>query len=179
MNMLLLGLMTGFVTGLDNFIVSAGLGTTRLARRQIAALVAAFAVAEAVMPLVGFALARFVAPELFEGLGPVLLIVAGCVAGAGALRGVPRLSPWVLFTLPVLMSLDNLAVGAGLGALGGYTLGAALVAGAVAAIISTAGLLFGGLVSGRILRIGSPGVAQAIVAVCLIAVGVVELAGGA
>ena len=170
-NMLLLGLLTG----IDNFFVSAGIGTTRLTRRQIIALVVAFAAAETLMPLAGFSLVKLVTPELLDGLGPTLLILAGFLVILRLILGAPKISTWFLFTVPVIMALDNLAAGAGLGAIGDYTIGAAMIAGLTAATLSLAGFVLGlGLVR-SLPVIRSPAVAQAVIAICLVSVGVFEL----
>ena len=167
-------LLLGFMTGLDNFVVSAGIGTARLKRNQLAVLVALFALAEASMPILGFYVASVVAPSFFEGFGPALLIIAGMIAAYRVYAGMPKISPWFLFSIPLLMSLDNLAAGAGLAASGGSTFVVAAGAGLMAAFLTLAGLGFG-----RLLPFKSAALTQSFLAVALVSVGVFELVAGA
>ena len=170
MNLLLLGLMTG----IDNFIVRAGLGAARLGRKQIITLVGLFALAEACMPMLGFYLSSVVAPGLFEGLGPILVILAGLIAAYRVYAGLPKLSPWFLFSVPLIMSFDNLAAGAGIGAISGGSFALAAGAGLTAAILTIAGLALG-----RVLPLKSPALAQSFLALALVSVGMFELVAGA
>jgi putative Mn2+ efflux pump MntP len=167
-------LFLGLLTGIDNFVLGAGMGAMRLARGHLVALVLACGLAEALMPLAGFALAGTVAPGLAEGLGPVLLVIAGLLVAGRVALGLPRLSGWLLAALPVVLALDNLAAGAGMGALGGFAPLSALASGAVAA-----GLGLAGIALGRRVPVGAPAMVQAAFACGLIALGVADMVGGA
>lgn len=166
-------ILLGLLTGIDNFIVSLGLGTAQLSRRKVAALIAAIALAEAAMPLVGFAIASLISIETVEAAGPALLLLAGALAAWRAYAGIPKISSWFLLTIPPIMSLDNLALGAGMGTLTGFNLGAAAVAGLIAASVSTLGISVG-----RLFNVRSPATAQSILAACLVSMGMFELVGG-
>jgi putative Mn2+ efflux pump MntP len=175
MNIILLGLLTG----IDNFIVSAGFGTLRLGRTQQLLVVAAFAICEAFMPLLGYHLAAAATVGPIEWLGPVLLIAAGALIASRVYRGtMPEAGPGsrplhLLFLAPVMLSLDNLAAGAALNAFGGFNYAAALNAGVIAAMLSIMGLWIGSRALQR------PAFrSQLALACCLIAVGAFGLARG-
>ena len=62
-------------------------------------------------------------------------------------RDQPFDSRWVVFGLPISLSLDNLLAGAGLGMLGLPILLSALVIGAISCMMCVAGLLIGNTVA--------------------------------
>ena len=171
-------IVLGILTGIDNFAVSAGFGTLHLGKLQRVLLVAAFAVCEAFMPVLGFYAIGAAALAPIEWLGPVLLIAAGALVawqvyhGAMPESGRWTGSPYLLVLAPILLSLDNLAAGAALRALGGFDTASAVTAGGVAAMVSIAGLWLGSQASRRFAF--RPQIA---LAVCLIAAGAFELAG--
>lgn len=174
MNIILLGILIG----IDNFAISAGFGTLKLVRMQRVLLVAAFAVCETFMPLLGFYVISAAVVGPIEWLGPVLLIAAGSLVALcvyqSTMQGADHSSGslYLLVLAPIVLSLDNLAAGAALRALGGFDYASAVTAGAIAAIAGMAGLWVGSQASQRFAF--SPQIA---LACCLIAVGAFELAG--
>ena len=77
---------------------------------------------------------------------------------------------WMLFGLPLVLSLDNLVAGIGLGVLGFPIFFAALIIGAISSLMALVGLKLGNII-GRLLPIRSDllsGVALVFVAVTLV-----------
>lgn len=168
-------LLIGIVTGLDNFAVSTGFGSLGQTRKALALLVVAFAGFEALMPLVGYALASGLPMDLLELAGPLLLIGAGLIVAWRVWRGAPQMAgPLALIGVPLLMSLDNLAAGVAMRGLSGFDLRAVLLAGGIAAGISLAGLWLGGRVR-HLLHPSLPAIPQFLLAAALIGVGGMEL----
>ncbi len=164
----------GVLTGIDNFAVSAGFGAQGLSPGRRLSLIAGFAGFEVLMPLVGFALLTAAGAERVEVLGPMFVILAGALVAWTVWRGVEGLarSGWLLALAPLALSLDNLALGAGMSA-GGFGVGIVLTSGLVAAALTVAGLALGS-VAVRRLRFNP----QVGLAGCLVLVGTLELAGG-
>lgn len=160
-------LLLGLLTGLDNFIVSAGFGTLQTRPWHRAGWLMAVVAAETLMPLAGFHLAGAAS---IEWLGAGLLVLTGILVAWGALQGQAHW-PYAMVLAPVALSFDNLAAGAGL-ALTGFELSSAAAAGGIAAATGLAGLLAGRLAT---VRMAIPG--QAILACCLLTVGLTELVG--
>ncbi len=143
-------LLLGFMLGLDSLRVSVGLGTRtwRLGRQIQIAL--AFGLCDAVAPLVGLATGS----SMTETVRPVVEIVGPLVLGAYGfyLVCISRRSShletspdehWIILALPLVLSLDNLLVGFGMGALGFPIMLSAVVIGAISAFMSLIGLTMG------------------------------------
>jgi manganese efflux pump family protein len=143
-------LIFGVLAGLDNLQVCAALGLARPRRARLVALATTFALCEAAMPLVGLAIggtARAWVPGL-EAAGPVVLLLCGAALLVHALREAPGRdaaaeSGWLL-GLPLVLSLDNLVAGVGLGSAGYPVLPSALAVGAVSGGMCLAGFFAGG-----------------------------------
>ncbi len=129
-------LIYGILVGLDNLQVCAGIGLLpggRRRRRQLALLIGLF---EAVMPLLGLLAGQGLRARvgvLGELLGPALLAVCGLLVLWSSFKDTDDLQEEkhlgnrrVLLGLPLVLSLDNLLAGAGLGALG-YPVGLSAV----------------------------------------------------
>jgi manganese efflux pump family protein len=140
-------LLFAFMSGADNFQVACGLGMLPLSRRRKWALGAAFGICEAVMSLAGLLAGAFLRTHVFgaAGLaGAIVLLLSGLMVIFLALsdrdlEGVAN-SGWMIFGLPLSLSLDNLVAGAGLGANGYPVVLCALLIGAICTAMSLAGL---------------------------------------
>ena len=147
-------LLLGFALGLDSFRVSIGLGALRLMRRQQIVLAASFGIGDGVAPLVGLWVGRS-ALGSWHGLpslaGPLLLAAYGLSLATSRVRsddGAER--RWHLLGLPLVLSLDNLVGGVGLGLLGYSPWSSAAVLGVTSALLALAGLRVGALISTRL-----------------------------
>ena len=147
----------GILVGLDNLRVSTGLGALKLDPRRRWGLVAAFGLCEALMPLLGLALGRSVlaaAGDATKILGPLALGTAGALAIYSALRGrevvLNRPGRWLLWLLPLALSLDNLLAGVSLNALPITPLAAAMMIGAISSLLAMAGLALGDFAGRRL-----------------------------
>jgi hypothetical protein len=134
-----LALPAGIVTGSDNVLIGATLGLLPLTTRRRAAYALAFAAAESGMTLAGYAVAvrlagSDVVPTVALAAAGALVLVA-CWRRADAARFADH--PAAVVLLPLILSFDNLAAGAGLSAsvlptaLGAGLVSAALAAGAM------------------------------------------------
>ena len=169
-------LMLGLVTGFDNLAVSSSFGTIGLSSRDRMKLIASFAFFEALMTVLGFFIVSQTVLQSAEWLGPVCLLISGVlVAWRVRTRRVvkhdrPLTSSVLLIWIPLVLSLDNLAAGASVGAFDAIGFFSAAISGCVAATVSAGGLLLGSLASKRF-RL-NPHLACA---TCLIVLGTVGL----
>jgi putative Mn2+ efflux pump MntP len=136
--------------GLDTFAVSIGLGISGLGRRERLRFAAGFALAEGLMPLVGFLLGQALASAIGEAAS---YLAIAFLAGVGIYtirdarnederRHRPAALP-VLLVAALSVSLDELAVGFGLGLLGIPILLAVLLIAAQACVMTGAGMELG------------------------------------
>jgi putative Mn2+ efflux pump MntP len=169
-------LLLGFALGLDSFRVSISLGPLALSsvrQWQIALMVG---LCDAFAPLVGLVAGR----SLVEAIGPWTEYLGPLVIGGYGLyvvyltrrfeEGGVTNDRWMLFGLPLVLSLDNLVAGIGLGVLGFPIFFAALIIGAISSLMALVGLKLGNII-GRLLPIRSDllsGVALVFVAVTLV-----------
>jgi manganese efflux pump family protein len=147
-------LLMGFVVGLDNFRVAVGLGTLNLTHQRRVHIALAFCLCEALAPLVGLKIGNVLIDSIsiwVEAIGPIVLGGSGLYIIYRTLRHEEedRLfdSRWVIFGLPISLSLDNLLAGVGLGMLGLPILLSTLVIGAISGMMCVIGLLVGGAVA--------------------------------
>lgn len=173
-------IVLGFLTGLDNLQVTPGLGLMGMpvARRWLLALT--FGLCEAGMPLLGLAFGNLLHRSFelnADKIGPVVLLVCGVLIIWLAFheKYVQRFlaSRWTLFGLPLLLSLDNLLAGIGVGATGQPLLLAAMIVGS----ISTA-MCFLGLFIGQSVRRYIPARAELLAGAYLVVLGLAQLPGG-
>jgi putative Mn2+ efflux pump MntP len=140
-----LTLLAGLLTGSDNLHFGTAFGLLPLSRQRRVAFALAFGVAEIGMTLVGSALGGGFGGELLTGFS---LALAGALVLLGWARGadLARLSghPAALVLLPLALSLDNLAAGAGLSRDG---LPAVLGAGLLSALMAVVGLAASGVIA--------------------------------
>ena len=145
-------LILAFILSLDTMRVAISLGTLHsrpLWQFQFAAI---FALVEAVTLLLGLIAGRsaldiggdwtrYVAVLIFGGLGLYSVLV-------GLDRVPTKLdlqSPWMLWGLPLALSLDNLLAGVGLGLTGFTAVPSALLIGIVSGLMALVGLRLGSL----------------------------------
>ncbi|AVH55390.1 MULTISPECIES: manganese efflux pump MntP [Streptomyces] len=165
----------GFVLSLDNFRVSIALGTVPFGLKRAVQVALTFGLWDAIMPLVGLLIGR----QIGESVGDVAdLVGATALGGYGLYLVISALRnpepdeldhPWVLFGIPLTLSLDNLFAGASLGILGLSPWFSAAVFGVMTAVMSLIGLRLG-RAAARLIRIRSDllsGVALIVAAVAL------------
>jgi putative Mn2+ efflux pump MntP len=152
-----LALLAGLLTGSDNLHFGAAFGLLPLSARRRAAFAVAFGVAELGMTLVGYAASVRLGGDVPAALA---LALAGALVLLTWARGadLARLAghPSALVLLPLALSFDNLAAGAGLASLGRSGLAAAFGAGLVSAAMAALGLFASGAVGRRLPRAAAP-----------------------
>ncbi len=159
-----LGLLAGALTSSDNLHCGAALGLLPLSSRRRAAFALAFGVAELGMMLIGWAAGTWSRAGWGAGAGNLVAAVALALAGTLVLiswarrADVARLAGHsaALVLLPLALSFDNLAAGAGLGSLGGSGLSASLGAGLLSASLAAIALFAGGALGRRLPRLAAP-----------------------
>ena len=136
--------------GLSNFAAAIGIGLSGVSRRLRLRVAIVFGFFEAAMPLVGLLIGRSVSHSIgsaASSLGGGILIAIGLYTCAQAWRGdAARTEPLSLRNLVLTgaaLSLDNLAVGFGLGAYNVALADAAIVIAAVSVGMSLLGLEIG------------------------------------
>jgi putative Mn2+ efflux pump MntP len=169
-------LLLGFVLSLDSFRVSLSLGTMKLRPLRQAQIVIAFALCDGLAPLVGLLIGQSFVTHIgvwVEHLGPLMLFVYGVYVIYSARRYAEKETAdeggWMVFGLPLSLSLDNLIAGASLGMIGFPLWISVLVIGAMSGLMSLAGLMLGN-VAASFLRIKTDligGIALICIAVAL------------
>lgn len=152
-------LLLGLTLSLDSFRVSLGLGALKLRPARQAQIALAFGLCDALAPLVGLLVGQTLVEHTgawVEHLGPAVLCLYGAyviyVARRCEGKGADEDVRWMVFGLPLSMSLDNLVAGASLGMLGFPVLLSVAVIGAMSALMSLAGL-WAGRVAVNFLRV--------------------------
>ena len=173
-------LVLGFLTGLDNLQITPGLGLMGMPAARRCFLALTFGLCEAGMPLLGLGIGRLLHRSFdlnADKLGPALLLLCGALIIWLAFREkdvAPLMaSRWTLFGLPLLLSLDNLLAGIGIGVTGQTFLPAALVLGLMSTV-----MCFIGLYLGNSLRRYIPEKAELLAGAYLIVLGFAQLPGG-
>jgi putative Mn2+ efflux pump MntP len=139
----------GFTLGLDNFRASIVLGTIPFSRRRAIQVALTFGLWDGVAPLVGIVLGRY----LGSTIGPVADYVGPAVLGAYGLFLLVRSlrttepeeidHPWMLFGIPLSLSLDNLLAGTSLGLIGFSPVLSAVVFAVITTLMTFVGLHLG------------------------------------
>lgn len=146
-------LVLGLVLSLDNARLAVALGAFGLGWRRALRIAVVFGLWDGFSPLVGLLVGRYFGEEIgpmADLLGPVVLLGFGLYL---VVRSLQTEAPedlderWVLFGIPLSLSLDNLLAGTGLGMLGFPVLFTALVFGAMTALTTFAGLRLGSVVA--------------------------------
>ncbi len=138
----------GILAGIDNFQVACSLGL--LPRRRKWALAFSFGFCESLLSLIGLCVATFARINFFRfysQAGTLALLASGLLIlylgltdrDAGSVAD----SRWMLFGLPLSLSLDNLVAGAGLGANGYPIFLCAAILGIICSLMSLGGLFLG------------------------------------
>lgn len=143
-------LLLGFALGLDSLRVSIGLGARKLSDLHRGQIAFAFGLCDAIAPFIGLAFGQSLVAtvgEWTEILGPLLLGGYGLYTIYVTWRGGELAQDddkhWMLFGFPIVLSLDNLVAGIGLGMLGFPVLLSALTLGTISGLMSLAGLYLG------------------------------------
>jgi putative Mn2+ efflux pump MntP len=144
-------LVFAVMAGMDNFQAACALGMLPLSGRRKLALGLSFGLCESGSTLVGLLAGQFLRAHLFPGrlTGAVALLISGgtILYLSWAERSVEDAvndGAWMIFGLPLSLSLDNLVGGAGLGASGFPALLSAILIGTICSTLSFAGLFLGG-----------------------------------
>jgi putative Mn2+ efflux pump MntP len=127
-----------FVLSMDNVRLAAGLAILERSTGRYWRFAVVIALVEGTFPLLGAAVAsgRAVAVLHVEIVGSLVLAVAIVLSIAGALTKRCLETRWMLYALPVLFGLDNLAAGAAFGLTGTQAVGHTLFVGAVSGAVS-------------------------------------------
>jgi manganese efflux pump family protein len=142
-------LILGITLSLDNFRTAVALGTLELTWRHAAQVALVFGFWDAVAPLVGILGGDYLA----QSIGSTADYVGAGILGAFGLYLLVRASRttapeeidarWVLFGLPLPLSVDNVVAGTSLGLLGFSPWLAPALFGAITALMTFAGLQLG------------------------------------
>lgn len=142
----------GFFLSLDNFRTAVLLGPLRLRWRRMALVAVNFGFWDGAAPLLGLLVGHYVG----EAIGPVADYVGPIALGAYGLYLLLRAwrlptadaeqeldHPWMLFGLPLPLSVDNVIAGTSLGLLGVSPWLPAVLFGVVTAVMTFVGLALG------------------------------------
>ena len=146
-------LLLGFVLSLDNARFSLALGAFGLGWRRALQIALVFGLWDGLSPLAGILIGRYFGEGIGEAadlLGPIVLLVFGLYLVIQSLQteAPEKLDDrWMLFGIPLSLSLDNLLAGTGLGMLGYPPVFTAVIFGAMTALTTLAGLQLGGFVA--------------------------------
>lgn len=143
-------LVFGVMAGMDNFQAACALAMLPLTRVRKLALGASFGFCESASSLVGLLTGQFVRALVFPSrlAGAIALLISGgtILYLTWAERSVENAANdgWIIFGLPLSLSVDNLVGGAGLGASGFPPILSAILIGAICSALSFAGIFLGG-----------------------------------
>jgi putative Mn2+ efflux pump MntP len=143
--------LLGVLLALDSLVVGAALGPVVSSRFGRWRLALAFGLCDGLASLLGWAADWRATPGVGEWLGPAAVGGYGLYVLGLAWRS-RRLSEagaggWLVLTLPLCLSLDNLALGVGPDASAGAAALAALAFGAVSGVLALVGLRLGGAIT--------------------------------
>jgi putative Mn2+ efflux pump MntP len=142
-------LILGFTLGLDNFRASIALGTIPFSRRRAVQVALTFGLWDGLAPLAGVVLGRYFGQAIgpiADYVGPAVLGVYGVYLLVRSLRPAAPEEidhPWILFGIPLSLSLDNLLAGTSLGLIGFSPVLSAAVFAAITALMTFVGLHLG------------------------------------
>ncbi len=146
-------LILGLVLSLDNARLAIALGAFKLSWRRALRIAAVFGLWDGFSPLVGLLIGRYFGEgigEVADFVGPIVLLVLGLYL---VIQSLQTEAPeelderWMLFGIPLSLSLDNLFAGTGLGMLGFPPVFTAVVFGIMTALMTLVGLQLGGVVA--------------------------------
>jgi putative Mn2+ efflux pump MntP len=172
--------LIGVVLGLDSFRASLGLGAVYRGAAVRSRVALAYGTCDGIAPILGLVLGATVVesaspwvgwagPLALGGFGLFTLLAAG---REGSRPGGDRTgAAWAAVGLPLLLSVDNLVAGFGLGAVGVPVVVSALILGTISGMMALAGLYLGALVSralpARAERVGGAALALLALAMAL------------
>jgi putative Mn2+ efflux pump MntP len=168
-------LILGFTLSLDNFRTAIALGTLPFSRRRAVQVALTFGLWDGLAPLAGVLLGRYFGQAIgpiADYVGPAVLGLYGVYLLVNSLRTAAPEEidhPWMLFGIPLSLSLDNLLAGTSLGLLGFSPVLSAVIFAAITTLMSFVGLYLG-RAAARLIRIRSDllsGIALVIMAVVL------------
>jgi putative Mn2+ efflux pump MntP len=168
-------LILGFTLSLDNFRTAIALGTLPFSRRRAVQVALTFGLWDGLAPLAGVLLGRYFGQAIgpiADYVGPAVLGLYGVYLLVNSLRTAAPEEidhPWMLFGIPLSLSLDNLLAGTSLGLLGFSPVLSAVIFAAITTLMSFVGLHLG-RAAARLIRIRSDllsGIALVIMAVVL------------
>jgi len=140
-------LLAAFLLSLDSFVVAVALSpliNSPVSRWRLASL---FGVCDGLAVIVGSALSQSVSGlHINERVVPFFVVVFGLYCLVAAQWKQFRAHPRLVWILPMLMSLDNLAYGAGIGELTGSVFTQALALAATSLALAAIGLYIGSFV---------------------------------
>jgi manganese efflux pump family protein len=140
-------LLTAFVLSLDSFIVAVALSPLIRSPASRWRLATLFGICDGLAVLVGSGLnSSALSFHVPERVVAFFIIVFGVYFLVAAQWNQFRVRPRLVYILPVLMSVDNLAYGAGLGQVTGAVLAQALGLGAASLALAALGLYLGSFV---------------------------------
>ena len=139
----------GFMASLDNFQAACALALLPLSRARKLVLGTSFGVCESTSSLIGLLAGKFAQthfmPGKFAGILALLASGTAILYLAWHESELDKLANdrWMIFGLPISLSLDNLVGGAGLGVSGFTPLLSAAVIGAICTAMSFTGIFLG------------------------------------
>ncbi len=143
-------LLLGFTLSLDSFRVSLTLGALKLKPWRQAQIALAFGLCDGLAPLVGLLLGQSLVKYIggwVEYFGPLMLGLYGCYVIYVARRcrdsEAAEQDHWLVFGIPLSLSLDNLVAGTSLGLIGFPVALSVAVIGTMSGLMSLAGLRLG------------------------------------
>jgi manganese efflux pump family protein len=164
-------LLLGFLLGLDSFRASLGLGIVHRSGPRRFWIPVSFGLCDGIAPVLGLAAGSAVVSSFApwtRWLGPLVLggfgVLTFLAANEYEAKEADADGGWPYFGLPLILSLDNLVAGLGLGAIGAPVVLSAAVIGLISGLMSLAGMSLGSVV-GRSLRARAAQVGGATLAV--------------
>jgi manganese efflux pump family protein len=148
-------ILLGLALGLDSLRLSLGLGMLKPSTGRQVALALTFGLCDGLASLVGMAVGRALIDVIspwVEYLGPVAVGLYGLylIRVARDNKEAEGNAQWMMFALPLCLSLDNLVAGAGLGMLDYPVFLSPVIIGLLSGLMSFAGLWLGHAVGNRL-----------------------------
>ena len=145
-------LALGFALGIDSWRASVGLGSVNRDHLRQFRLALTFGVFDAITPLIGLILGHSLlglVGSWLQYLGPICLAAYGVYVIYFSRRTSTELTDvnqkWIIFGLPLSLSLDNLVAGTGLGLLDFSPIASAAILGLISGLMSWFGLRVGSI----------------------------------
>jgi len=148
-------ILLGLMLGLDSFRISLGLGMLKSSTWRQVNLALVFGLCDGLALLVGLVVGRTLVNVIrpwAEYLGPVAVGLYGLYLVRVARENTegPGNAQWMMFGLPLFLSLDNLVAGAGLGMLDYTVFASPVIIGLLSGVMAIAGLWLGRAIGSRL-----------------------------